>query len=219
MTTEQFNQSVNADIKRIMQGTDEWFKYKIGKVGASRVGDVMAKGTGATRKNYMTELLVARLTGEYPESYTSPSIQWGIDNEPLARSAYEIHTGHMVREVGFIEHPTIKGFGASPDGLILNPPEGGLEIKCPNTATHLDTMMTGKIKRDYILQMQTGMACAELEWWDFVSFDPRLPGKLEMWIHRVYRDDDLIAEIEREVKLFIEELEDLERKCHEMQNA
>jgi putative phage-type endonuclease len=200
-----------------IQGSNEWFKYKIGKVGASRVGDVMAKGTGATRKAYMTELLVARLTGEYPESYTSPSIQWGIDNEPLARSAYEIKTGCMVHEVGFIHHPTIKGFGASPDGLIL--PDGGLEIKCPNTATHLETMMTGKIKRDYILQMQTGMACAELEWWDFVSFDPRLPGKLEMWIHRVYRDDSLIAEIEREVKLFIEELEELERKCHEMQNA
>jgi putative phage-type endonuclease len=217
MTTEEFNASVDADIKRIMQGSDEWFKCKISKVGASRVGDVMAKGTGATRKNYMTELLVSRLTGEYPESYTSPAIQWGIDNEPLARSAYEIHTGHMVQEVGFIHHPTIKGFGASPDGLIL--PDGGLEIKCPNTATHLETMMTGKIKRDYILQMQTGMACAELEWWDFVSFDPRLHGKLEMWIHRVYRDDDLIAEIEREVKLFIEELDELERKCHEMQNA
>ena len=200
-----------------IQGSNEWFKARIGKVGASRVGDVMAKGTGATRKNYMTELLVARLTGEYPESYTSPAIQWGIDNEPLARSAYEIKTGHMVQEVGFIEHPTIKGFGASPDGLI--PPEGGLEIKCPNTATHLDTMMTGKIKRDYILQMQTGMACTELEWWDFVSFDPRLPGQLELWIHRIYRDDALIAEIEREVKLFIEELDELERKCHEMQNA
>ena len=87
MTTEEFNALVDADIKRMMQGADEWFKYKIGKVGASRVGDVMAKGTGATRKNYMTELLVARLTGEYPESYTSPAIQWGIDNEPLARSA------------------------------------------------------------------------------------------------------------------------------------
>ena len=200
-----------------IQGSAEWFLYKIGKVGASRVGDVMAKGTGATRKNYMTELLVARLTGEYPESYTSPAIQWGIDNEPLARSAYEIKTGEMVHEAGFIMHPDIKDFGASPDGLIGV--GGGLEIKCPNTATHLDTMMTGKIKRDYILQMQTGMACTDRIWWDFVSFDPRLPGKLEMWICRVYRDDALIAEIEREVKLFLEELDELERKCHEMQNA
>lgn len=200
-----------------IQGSDEWFKHRIGKVGASRVGDVMAKGTGATRKAYMTELLVARLTGEYPESYTSPSIQWGIDNEPLARSAYEIKTGCMVQEVGFINHPTIKGFGASPDGLVGT--DGGLEIKCPNTATHLDTVMTGKIKRDYILQMQTGMACTGREWWDFASFDPRLPGKLELWIWRIYRDDGLIAEIESAVKEFLSELEEMEARCHEMQNA
>ena len=191
------------------QRTGEWWEAKIGKVGASRIGDVMSKGQGVTRKNYMMELLIARLTGKYPESFTSDAMQWGIDNEPIARSAYEIATGSVVSEVGFILHPTISGAGASPDGMM---PDRGLEIKCPNTATHLDTLLSGKIKKDYIYQMQFGMMCANVDKWDFVSFDPRLNEKNQLCIITVEKDPAMCAEIENEVVRFLQELADLEEK-------
>jgi putative phage-type endonuclease len=191
------------------QRTGEWWEAKIGKVGASRIGDIMAKGQGVTRKNYMMELLIARLTGKYPESFTSDAMQWGIDNEPIARSAYEIATGRVVSEVGFILHPTISGAGASPDGMMQ---DRGLEIKCPNTATHLDTLLSGKIKKDYIYQMQFGMMCAGLDKWDFVSFDPRLNEKNQLCIITVERDSAMCDEIETEVVHFLQDLAELEEK-------
>jgi putative phage-type endonuclease len=191
------------------QRTGDWWKAKIGKVGASRIGDIMAKGQGVTRKNYMMELLIARLTGKYPESFTSDAMQWGIDNEPIARSAYEDKRNLLVKEVGFILHPTIAGAGASPDGMMQ---DRGLEIKCPNTATHLDTLLSGKIKKDYIYQMQFGMMCAGLDKWDFVSFDPRLNEKNQLCIITVERDGALCTEIEAEVVRFLQELAELEEK-------
>jgi len=169
----------------------------------------MAKGQGVTRKNYMMELLIARLTGKYPESFTSDAMQWGIDNEPIARSAYEIATGRVVSEVGFILHPTIEGAGASPDGMM---PDRGLEIKCPNTATHLDTLLSGKIKKDYIYQMQFGMMCAGLDKWDFVSFDPRLNEKNQLCIITVEKDRAMCDEIRTELVRFLQELAELEEK-------
>ena len=192
------------------QRTEEWFKYKIGKVGASRLDAVCAKGQGVTRKNYMMELLIARLTGEYPESYTSPEMQRGIDLETEARYAYENLTGNVVMETGFILHPLIKDSGASPDGLIGI--DGGLEIKCPNTATHLKYLMTDKIDTKYIYQMQWGMACTERQWWDFVSYDNRLPDKLKIYVQRFERDEDIIKFLTEEVEEFIKELNELQLK-------
>ena len=192
------------------QRTEEWFKHKIGKVGASRLDAVCAKGQGVTRKNYMMELLIARLTGEYPESYTSPEMQRGIDLETEARYAYENLTGNVVMETGFILHPLIKDSGASPDGLIGI--DGGLEIKCPNTATHLKYLMTDKIDTKYIYQMQWGMACTERQWWDFVSYDNRLPDKLKIYVQRFERDEDIIKFLTEEVEEFIKELNELQLK-------
>jgi predicted phage-related endonuclease len=157
----------------------------------------------------MMELLIARLTGKYPESFTSDAMQWGIDNEPIARSAYEIATGRVVCEVGFLLHPKIKDAGSSPDGMIF---DRGIEIKCPNTATHLDTLLSGKIKKDYIYQMQFGMMCANVDKWDFVSFDPRLNEKNQLCIITVERDPAMCAEIEAEVVRFLQELAELEEK-------
>ena len=192
------------------QRTDEWFSAKIGKVGASRLDAVCAKGQGVTRKNYMMELLIARLTGVYPESYTSPEMQRGIELEPEARCAYEKLTGNVVMETGFILHPFIKDSGASPDGLIGV--DGGLEIKCPNTATHLKYLMTHKIDTKYIYQMQWGMDCTEREWWDFVSYDNRLPDKLQIFIERFPRDEDIIKFLREEVEKFNNELNELQLK-------
>ena len=194
----------------MQQRTDEWFKHKIGKVGASRLDAVCAQGQGVTRKNYMMELLIARLTGVYPESYTSPEMQRGIDLETEARYAYENLTGNVVMESGFILHPLIKDSGASPDGLIGV--DGGLEIKCPNTATHLKYLMTDKIDTKYIYQMQWGMACTERQWWDFVSYDNRLPDKLKIYVQRFERDEDIIKFLTEEVEEFIKELNELQLK-------
>lgn len=192
------------------QRTAEWFAARLGKVTASRVADVMARtksGYSASRKNYMAELVCERLTGIPSEHFESAAMKWGTDTEPLARSAYEARTGELVEEVGFIEHPRIKGFGASPDGLVGT--DGGLEIKCPNTATHIEYLTGGSIDRAYIIQMHVGMMCTGRAWWDFLSFDPRLPENLSYFCVRVKRDDALVAEIEDEVKKFLAELDEM----------
>ncbi|WP_273688407.1 lambda exonuclease family protein [Ketogulonicigenium vulgare] len=189
------------------QRSSEWFSARIGKVTASRVAEMMARtksGYSTSRANYMAELICERLTGERQEGYTNAAMQWGTDVEPQARIAYEFMTDTTVAEMGFALHPTIEHFGASPDGLIGD--DGLIEIKCPNTATHLDTLLNEAVPAKYVTQMQVQMACTGREWCDFVSFDPRLPAELQMWVQRVHRDADYIAEIEAETIGFLNEL-------------
>lgn len=197
----------------MQQQSEEWFTARIGRVTGSRVKDVMAKGRGkepsATRKNYMMELLCERLTGSRSESFTSAAMQRGTDLEPFARMAYELDRGLMVVETGLILHPQIDGFGASPDGLSGN--AGLLEIKCPNTATHVATLQSGRHDSQYEWQMLAQMACTGREWVDFVSFDDRLPEQLQYACFRFERDDSRINDMESEIRAFLEELADLER--------
>lgn len=192
----------------IEQGSPEWFAARLGKVTASRVADVVAKtktGWGASRANYMAELIAERLTGETAASYTNAAMQWGVDKEPDARAAYEFRTDAAVVAVGFVPHPAIAMSGASPDGFIGE--DGLLELKCPNTSTHIDTLLgqTGATK--YLTQMQWQMACTGRAWCDFVSYDPRLPEAMRLFIARVKRDDRLINELEHHVREFLTELE------------
>ena len=190
------------------QGTPEWFAARLGKVTASRVADVIAKtktGWGASRANYMAELIAERLTGVPAEKYTNGAMQWGTDTEPQARAAYSFYAETDVTEVGFIEHPRIPLTGASPDGLIGV--DGLVECKCPNTATHLDTLLGGEIPAKYITQMQWQLACTEREWCDWVSYDPRLPGSMQLFVKRVHRDDAMIADLEKLVREFLAEIE------------
>jgi putative phage-type endonuclease len=190
------------------QRTEEWFEARMGCVTASRTADVMAKtksGYAASRANYMAELICERLTGERQGGFSSAAMQWGTETEPQARMAYEIITGATVVETGFVLHPEISGFGASPDGLIG---DGGLiEIKCPNTATHIDTLLADKVPTKYIIQMHVQMLCTGRAWCDFVSFDPRLPIDLHMFIKRVERDNKLAEEIVTEVQSFLADME------------
>jgi len=189
------------------QRTEEWFSARLGKVTASRVADLMAKtksGPSASRANYMADLIVERLTGQRAEGFTSAAMQWGTDTEPQARAAYEFHMDANVAEDGFCLHPTIADFGASPDGLIGD--VGLLEIKCPNTAAHLEVLLTGAIPAKYVTQMQAQLACTGRAWCDFVSFDPRMPGEMQMFVKRVARDDAFIAEMEGEITAFLAEL-------------
>ncbi|MBE5529996.1 exonuclease [Laribacter hongkongensis] len=190
------------------QRTEEWFAARLGKVTASCVADVMAKtrsGHAASRQNYMAELICQRLTGMQETRFSNAAMQRGTDLEPHARARYIIETGEIVTETGLVDHPTIAGFGASPDGLVGD--TGLIEIKCPNTWTHLETIKTGKPKREYLLQMQTQMACTGRQWCDFVSYDDRLPDDMQYFCTRIERDDALIAEIESEVSAFLSELE------------
>jgi putative phage-type endonuclease len=191
------------------QGTDAWFAARLAKVTASRVADVVAKtksGYSASRANYMAQLIAERLTGNVAESFSNAAMAWGTETEPFARAAYEAHTEAVVVEVGFVDHPSIKMTGASPDGLIGL--DGMLEIKCPQTATHLTTLLSENLPRKYITQMQWQMACAGRSWCDYASFDPRLPANLSLWIKRIERDDKLISELETQVSDFLSELDE-----------
>ena len=194
------------------QGTEEWFAARLGKITASRVKDVMARtksGPAATRKNYMMELLCQRLTGQREESFTNAAMARGTELEPIARSAYEILTDETVTEVGFGLHPGFDYIGASPDGLVGD--SGMLEIKCPNTASHIACIQSGKHDSRYTLQMQCQMACFGREWCDFASFDDRLPEELQLFVVRVARDDELIGEMLEACAVFERELFDLEQ--------
>jgi putative phage-type endonuclease len=191
------------------QRTEEWFAARLGKVTASRVADVLAKiksGESASRKNYKMELVVQRLTGKVGESFTNAAMEWGTEQEPFARMAYEAYTGTFVKEEGFVDHPTIEGFGCSPDGIVG---EGLIEIKCPNTANHIETVLENKAPSKYIPQMQCQMACTGAKWCDFVSFDPRVPEDLQLLVVRVERDQEYIDSMEVEVKQFLSEVLDL----------
>lgn len=190
------------------QRSEEWFAARLGKVTASKVADVIAKtrsGYSSSRDNYMAQLICERLTGQQGESFTNSAMQWGVDTEPLARSAYESQN-ELVEEVGFIPHPRIEMSGASPDGFVGL--FGMLEIKCPNTATHLETLLTQSVPSKYITQMQWQMACAQRQWCDYVSYDPRLPQDLQLFVKRVEFDPEYVAMLEEEVTKFLAELDD-----------
>jgi putative phage-type endonuclease len=190
------------------QGTQEWFMARLGKVTASRVADIIAKtksGYSTSRQNYLAQLVVERLTQKPTETYTNAAMQWGTDTEPLARAAYEIKHDLMVSEIGFVPHPVIAMSGASPDGLVGD--NGLIEIKCPNTATHIETLLNDTIKSEYKTQMQWQMACTGRLWTDFVSFDPRMPEKHQMKIIRVNRDESVVQTLEKEVTEFLAEVD------------
>jgi hypothetical protein len=190
------------------QNTPEWFAAKCGKVSASHIAEVMArtqKGWGAPRKHYMDKLVAERLTGQCVQKSVA-SLDRRLELEPEARTAYEFYSDNPVEQVGFIDHPAIPNAGASPDGLISF--DGGLEIKCLDTAQHIETMTTGIIDKGYIYQCQFGIACTEREWWDFASYDPLMPEELKLYVQRVPRNDTLIAEIETAVIQFLSEADE-----------
>jgi len=192
----------------IEQRTDEWFKQRLGKVTASKIADVIAKtktGVSASRENYSTQLTLERLTGQQAEFYTNAAMEWGTATEPQARTAYEVYREVLVDEVGFIDHPTIAMSGASPDGFVGE--DGLVEIKCPESKTQMDTLLNQKVPTKYMPQMQWQMACTGRKWCDFVSYDPRMPQNLQIFVQRVERNDLYIKMLEDEVKTFLEEID------------
>ena len=192
----------------IPQGTEAWEAARIGRVTASRIADLMARtktGWGASRDNYMADLIAERLTGVAVEGFKSAAMQWGTDTERQARVFYELIEGASVSEGGYIDHPTIAMAGASPDGFVGD--DGLVEIKCPITKTHIETLLGGRVNGAYAKQMQWQMACSGRAWCDFISFDPRMPEDLRMIVQRVPRDAAVIAEMEEAVIDFLAEID------------
>lgn len=191
------------------QGSIEWLAARVGKVTASRVADVIATtktGYGASRANYMAELIAERLTGQPAERYTNAAMAHGTATEPEARDLYAFMVDAEVEQVGLVEHPTVTDSGASPDGLVGD--DGLVEIKCPNTATHIETLLGQTVPAKYVTQMQWQMACTGRQWCDFASYDPRLPESMRIFIQRVERDEEYIAWLETEVTKFLTELDE-----------
>jgi len=190
----------------------EWMEARRGLVTASRCADVLAllkrkDGEAAARKNYRMELAIEILTGQTFPHYVSQEMQWGIEQEPFARAAYEIKRNTLVETCGFYVHPTVDRFGASPDSLVGS--EGLAQFKCPSTATHLTWMLEGVLPVEHAPQMLAELACTGRHWNDFVSFDPRLPEHLQLFIRRMERRDHEahIAQLEQEVQRFNRELD------------
>jgi putative phage-type endonuclease len=189
------------------QRTPAWHAARLGKVTASRLPDLVARtktGWSASRGTYMAQLLVERLTGEPTAIPPSPAMRWGTLQERRALAAYSFRTDRDPLPTGFWDHPVIPGSGASPDGLVGL--EGLVEVKCPNTSTHLETLAAGEIPAKYLPQMHWQMACTGRTWCDFVSFDPRLPEPLRLFVRRLERDADAILELEGQVETFLGEL-------------
>ena len=190
------------------QGSETWFAYRLGKVSASRMADMTAltkHGHGASRANYMAELVAERLTGKTAEKYSNGAMQWGTEQEPAARAMYEFMNNLFVTLVGVVLHDTIPNACASPDGLVGE--DGLVEIKCPNTATHIATLLGAEIDGKYLKQMQWQMACTGRGWCDFVSYDPRMPPEMQLHIRRVPRREDDITALSLATELFLSEVD------------
>ena len=193
--------------REVEQGTDAWLEIRRGKVTASRVADVMAKtktGVSASRANYLIELALQRVTGVIEPSYTNDAMQHGKDNEATARVAFEVAHNVFVDQVAFVDHPTIKDFGCSPDGVIG---DSLLELKCPyQSAIHWSYFKDGCPSK-YYTQIQAQMSCTGAKSVWFVSFDPRMPTRSQLYIEEVLREEEFIKKLEDEVKQFLNEVE------------
>lgn len=189
------------------QRSPEWHAARLGKLTASCLGDAFAttkSGFSTSRRNLRLRLVLERLTGRSQESgYTNAAMDRGIQLEPDARAAYEVESGLLVDTVGFILHDELPT-GASPDGLIGD--DGGIEIKCPGAAAHLD-YLKGEIPNDYRLQVMHSLWLTGRAWWDFASFNPDFPEPLRLKVTRLYAKDIDLAAHELAVRFFLGEVE------------
>ena len=198
-----------ADKIEAAQGSGAWLRERMGQCTASRFKDVLdftkAGKEGSKRAAYKMECVIARITGITPQHFVTDAMQWGTDHEPMARMAYESRTGSLVEATGYIPHPTIKMCGGSPDGLIDD--DGGVEFKCPNTSTHIKTMLSGEC--EHLPQIQGYMWITGRQWFDFVSYDPRMPEGLRLYVQRIKRDEEYIAKLSLAVSDFLGEVQEM----------
>jgi putative phage-type endonuclease len=194
------------------QGSEEWKKARLGHITASCIADVMAKGKGGseaiTRKKYKMRIVAERLTEQTQESFSNSAMEWGVQQEPFARQQYEVSHETFVEKTGFWKHSKYDWIGVSPDGLVGK--DGLIEIKCPNSTTHLDYLIADQVPLEYYKQMQCQMWVTNREWCDFVSYDPRIRSeKNRLFVKRLYRSNDFIMDMEIEVLQFLNEVDEL----------
>lgn len=195
------------------QRTEEWLIERAGHCTASRASDVLAKiknGEASERRKYRIQVVTERLTGVPVQGFVNASMQWGIDTEDPAKAAYEEETGDLIQSVGFLKHPTIAWVGASPDGLLGN--DGLIEVKCPDSTTHLEWMAGEKVPPRHVAQIQFQLWVTGRQWCNFTSYDPRFPENLRLFTVRAERDNDYIKNLEAEVRAFLEEADALHKK-------
>jgi len=212
-------------IRGIEQGSPEWMALRIGKIGGSRISDLLTEGRGGaeslTKRKYKNELIRERLTGKKLETYKTPAMQRGIDLEPMARAWYEVKYNTFVDQVAIVLHPTIDGGQCSPDGIV-EATNSLIEIKIPNPENHLDNILTGgKQLEQYYDQVQWQLACMpEKEFCDLLSYDPDMPDHLQGFVKRIYRDDEYIKNtMETAVIAFLSEIETIVNNLKEIQNG
>lgn len=201
----------------IEQESPEWIVARVGCVTASRMADLMTKRKdgkeAAPRYNYRMELVIENLTGRAADHYVSPAMEWGLETQKEARGAYEVEKGVDLAPGGLWIHDKLPRFAASPDYLLGT--DGLVETKCPMSATHLEYLIAGEIPEDYQWQMLAQMACTGRQYCDFVSFDPRLPEDLQLFVKRFPRDEGLIAAMELEVRQFLQEVDEFIEKVRQ----
>lgn len=196
-------------VLNLEQGSPEWKQARAGRMTGSRAKDVLAtikSGEAAARRDYRIALMLERLTGQpCDDFFVTKEMQWGTDQEPFARMAYEAHTGLIVRETGFLQCDEIMA-GSSVDGDI-DDFAGIVEYKCPKSATHWAWMKAGVVPPEHIPQITCNLWISGAEWADFASYDPRFPEPLRLFVRRVRRRDVDIAGFEAEAMKFLAEVE------------
>lgn len=204
---------INEPINTIPQRTDAWFEARLGKLTASRTADALDRlksGKPSARRIQLVDLLVTeRLTRMVQPTFLTRAMEWGVEQEGFAKLAYETRNQRLVEDTGLVDHPSIPWFGASPDGLVGD--DGLLEIKCPNSSTHLRWLREDVVPEEHIPQMMSQLACTGREWVDFISFDPRFPYEFQIFTRRFHRPDTMGA-FEAEVREFLGEVQALEDK-------
>lgn len=211
---------IDIDPRAVEQGSDLWKQLRLGHVTASNIADVMAKGKygeSETRRKYKIKLLAERLSGQSQDSYSNSAMEWGVENEQFAAMAYEVKTNTLLDKTGFWLHDNIQWLGVSPDRLVGN--DGLVEIKCPNTTTHLDYILDDQVPAKYYKQIQCQLWVTKRDWCDFVSYDPRLPEENQLFIKRAYPDTETIADMEKEVIQFLHEVDTLFNQLKGIQNG
>ena len=210
------NHITGVNVYDMEQGTEDWLRHRAGVITASRAHDIIKSGrsgkSSESRATYMLELIAQVCTGLVPESASFKQAEWGHENEPLAREAYEALEFVSVNQCGLIYRDESLRCAISPDGIL---DDRGLEIKNPFTSqVHIATLLDGKIKPEYVTQCQYSLWVTGLDRWDFVSFDWRVRGKPEnrLVVIPQYRDAEMMARFDEEIPKFISEMDEaLER--------
>lgn len=211
-------------MNNIEQGSPEWMELRCGKITGSRIANVMSwlkkpdkegnKIEAADRKAYRLQIITERLTGTTENKFKNKNMERGTELEPYAREAYEFHTGSIVEQIAFVDHPIIAMSGASPDGLV--DANGLIEIKCPQRETHCEYMIDDKVPSEYMPQMAWQKLCTGRDWIDFVSYCPEMPAHLQLFVKRYVPEQDYLMEIEHEVIKFNLEVDEILIKLLEL---